>query len=72
MTVRNQTQAVTGDAYGKSLVIISNSVTSGNVNTKFRNVPVPVLNWEPALFDDLHMTGLTSGMHYGDQSGQPR
>ena len=70
VTVRNQTQAVTGDAYGKSLVIISNSVTSGNVNTKFRNVPLPVLNWEPSLFDDLQMTGLTSGTHYGDQSGQ--
>lgn len=70
ITVRSQSQAVTGDAYGKSLVIVSDSVTSSNVNTKFRGVPVPVITWEPALFDDLGMTGLTDGTHYGNQSGQ--
>lgn len=45
------------DAEGKDLVIISSTVGSGDINTKFTDVAVPVINWEEALFDDLLMTG---------------
>ena len=31
---------------------------------------VPVSNWEPSLFDDMMMTGLTFGTNYGDLASQ--
>ncbi|MEI2688266.1 MAG: DUF362 domain-containing protein [Anaerolineae bacterium] len=68
--VRNQSETSALEALGKDLVIISDSVTSTNVNTKFRDVMIPVINWEPSLFDDMMMTGVTSGTHYGDLASQ--
>jgi|GEM_PF-468349 len=70
VTVRSESQATAQEALGKDLVIISDSVNSGNVNTKFRDVMIPVINWEPSLFDDMMMTGTTSGTHYGDLASQ--
>ena len=70
VTVRSQTQSATSDATGKNLVIISDSVTSTSVNTKFRDVAVPVVNWEPSLLDDMQMTGTTWMTDYGDLSSQ--
>ena len=58
------------DANGKDLVVISSTTLSSNVNTKFRDVAVPVLVWESFLFDDMQMTGATSGTHYGSTSNQ--
>ena len=52
-------------------MLVSSTVTSGNVNTKFRTVVNPVLTWESTLFDDLGMTG-TSGTDFGTLSGQTR
>jgi hypothetical protein len=45
------------DAEGKSLVIISSTVSSGDINVKFTDLAVPVINWEEAVMDDLLMTG---------------
>ncbi len=70
VTVRNQTETSALDALSKDLVIISESVTSTSVNTKFRDVMIPVINWEPSLFDDMMMTGATSGTDYGDLANQ--
>lgn len=70
VTVRNQTEASAADALGKDLVIISDSVNSTSVNTKFRDVMIPVINWEPSLFDDMMMTGTSSGADYGDLANQ--
>ncbi|PYJ79382.1 MAG: hypothetical protein DME22_25530, partial [Verrucomicrobia bacterium] len=47
------TASQTSDANRKALIVISSTVGSGNVNTKFRDVAVPILNWEAALEDDL-------------------
>jgi len=35
------------DATGKSVVVVSSTVTSGNVGGKFKSVAVPVLLWNP-------------------------
>jgi hypothetical protein len=48
--------STTADALDKELVVASSSYTSGDVNTKFRDVTVPVVNWEQALQDDYGMT----------------
>ena len=70
VVIRSESQALSSDAAGKALVIISDSVLSGNINIKFRDVAVPVITWEPALLDDMQMTGTTYGTNMGDQSGQ--
>ena len=62
--------ATTEDAVNKSMVLICSSVLSGNVNTKFRSVEVPVLCHESHLFDDLGMTGPISGTDYGTRAQQ--
>ena len=40
------------NATGKALILTSSTVASGTVNTKFRDVGVPVVNWETFLQDD--------------------
>lgn len=68
--VRTAAEAIQGDAAGKSVVLLSSTVNSSAVNTKFRAVVNPLLSWEPNLCDDLGMTGPTSGTHYGTLAGQ--
>ncbi|MCB9155196.1 MAG: DUF362 domain-containing protein [Caldilineae bacterium] len=70
ITVRSQTQASTADALSADLIIVSDSVDSTNINTKFRDVMIPVINWEPALFDDMQMTGTANNTDYGNQASQ--
>ena len=70
VTVKDQTAAATTDATGKTLVVISSSVASGSVNTKFRNVTVPVMTWEHSLYDDMKMTGSSFNTHYGQITAQ--
>jgi glucose/arabinose dehydrogenase len=70
VVVRSGGGATTADAAGKALVLVSSTVTSGNVNTKFRAVVNPVLTWESSLFDDLGMTGGASGTDFGTLSSQ--
>ena len=70
VTVKSHTAATTADATGKRIVIVSESVTPANVNTKYRTVAVPVLMLEPQLFDDMGMTGTTSGTNFGSTTGQ--
>lgn len=65
VSVRADEQATSADASGKALVIISSNVESDLVTTKFRGVQVPVLNWEPDLFEEMGMTGGTLGGDYG-------
>ncbi len=60
----------TSDANGKDLVVISSTSNSGDVNTKFRDTTVPLMTWESFLFDDMQMTGATSGTDYGSQANQ--
>ena len=45
--------SATADANGKKLIVISSTVTSGDVNTKFTASAVPVLFWEASLADDF-------------------
>jgi hypothetical protein len=42
---------------GVSVVLVSSSVFSLDLNTQYRDIAVPVMVWEPSLFDDFGMTG---------------
>ena len=58
----NGAQAI--HANGKVLVMISSSVDSWEVYTKFTNVQVPLISYEAFLYDDLGMTGPTEAVDY--------
>jgi hypothetical protein len=59
----------TAHAVNKDMVIVSSTVGSGAVNVKFRDVPIPVINWEQALQDDFMMT-IDSGDFRGTLGNQ--
>lgn len=61
VTVKSATSATTADATGKLLVVISDSVTPANINTKYKTVAVPVMTLDPELFDDMGMTATAAG-----------
>ncbi|MEZ4886641.1 MAG: PQQ-dependent sugar dehydrogenase [Chitinophagales bacterium] len=69
VTVVSAPTSQTSNANGKNLVVISSTCNSSDVNTKFRDTPVPVLVWEPFLFDDMKMTS-TSTSTYGSINNQ--
>jgi glucose/arabinose dehydrogenase len=58
------------DAGGRALVLISPTVVSTNLSTKFRNTFTPVLSCEAAAYDDLGMTGPAAGTHFGAIANQ--
>jgi probable HAF family extracellular repeat protein len=70
VTTKSATSSVTSDANGKSLVLISSTLTSSDVNTKFRDVTVPVMIWESSLCDDMKMTSTVKDTDFGTVSGQ--
>jgi hypothetical protein len=58
------------DANGKALIIVSSSVGSGDVADKFRDVAVPVVNWEAALQDNFLFTTDEDTVTRGVTGGQ--
>lgn len=70
ITVVEAPASVTADANGKALVVVSSTVNSGDVGTKFRDVAVPVVVWEQALQDDFMMTGNSGDSDRGTLAGQ--
>jgi hypothetical protein len=44
-------------ARNADIVAISATIHSTDINTELRDLPVPVVVWEPWLYDDLGMTG---------------
>jgi hypothetical protein len=70
VTVKAAAASTTADANGKDLVLVSSTITSAEVNTKYRTVAVPVITWENAILDDLGMTGAVGGTDYGTTAAQ--
>lgn len=65
--VIDQNAATAADALDKGLVMISSSVSSSAVNTKFKAVAIPVLTWESYLYDDMGMTPGGNGSGFGTE-----
>lgn len=70
VVVVKDSESATADAAGKSLVVISESVVSGSVGDKFNAVAVPVLVYEPWVYDNLGLTGVVDSTDYGLVTGQ--
>jgi glucose/arabinose dehydrogenase len=68
--LRTGPASTTADAAGRAVVVVSSTVTSADVNTKFRTTVTPVITWEPLLFDDFGLTGPTQNTHYGTTASQ--
>jgi hypothetical protein len=43
------------DADGKAAVVVSSTLASGDVGTKFKTTKTPVITWEAQLLDDMAM-----------------
>jgi hypothetical protein len=56
LIIEEDDSAVATDGIDKTLVVISSTVPSSAVDSKFKSVATPVVTWENALFDDLGMT----------------
>jgi acyl-CoA thioesterase I len=70
VTVVKDSASSAASANGKVLVVISDSVAPGKVGNKFNQVPVPVLAFEPSVYDNLAMTGTVAGTHFGQSGSQ--
>jgi hypothetical protein len=57
VVVKDGASAVTADATGKALVVISSTVTPTSVGTKFRTVTVPVITWESGSSNNINTNG---------------
>lgn len=70
--VRTGAEVQASHCAGKAVVVISESTESATVDDRLRDIPVPTVSLEPALFDEMGMTGLTWLTHYGVVENQTR
>jgi len=60
----------TADATGFQLIVVSSSITSGDVGNKFLNTAVPEVSWEQAILDDQLMVSATDATKRGTATAQ--
>ena len=65
VTIVDDNAASVADARGKDLVVISSSVNSGTLNSRFRDLTTPVVTWEEQLYSSMRMTSVA-----GSDDGQ--
>ena len=70
VVTRDGSAATAADALGRALVVISGSSWSDDVGAKFRDVTVPVVVFDDALFGPMKLTGTRSGTDYGQLDNQ--
>jgi hypothetical protein len=63
-------QVQPSDAEGHHVILISSTSLSTQVGDRLRNVQVPIVCWEPYLYDDLGMTGPVVDTDFGWLSEQ--
>jgi hypothetical protein len=72
VVTKDGSAATADDATGRALVVISGSSWSDDVGGKFRDVTVPVVVFDDALFGPMKMTGTRSGTDFGQLDNQTR
>ncbi len=55
---------------GQDLIVISESVDALEIGTKYRDLPIPLIDMENDLLPDLAMTGQKNGRDYGTDDNQ--
>ncbi|WP_193211209.1 chitobiase/beta-hexosaminidase C-terminal domain-containing protein [Luteolibacter marinus] len=66
VTVVDDADVEASSADGMDLVLVSSTVNSSLVNTKLRNVAVPLINWDRSLTDDFNFS--TAGSNLNSQT----
>jgi hypothetical protein len=56
-------------ANGMALVVLTSSSMAATLGAKYRTVPVPILDMESAIFDDMRLTAATSGTDFDEEPG---
>ncbi len=70
VTVVDDSASQTSDDFGKDLILISSSVVSSAVGDKFALSTIPIVVWEAWIYDDMGMTGGTTGTDFGGEFNQ--
>jgi hypothetical protein len=65
VVVKDGVATTSDDANGKALVVVSGSSWSADVGAKFRDVPIPVVVFDAAVFGPMKMTGTKAGTDFG-------
>jgi subtilisin-like proprotein convertase family protein len=68
VTTKAAPSSTIADANGKTLIVVSSTITSGDVGAKFTTSNVPLVHWEQAIQDDLFATG-NAQVGAGDAQG---
>lgn len=68
VTVADDDTAAATHATGKSVVLISQSISSTAAATRLRDITRPVLVWKPSAYDELRMTPVATTVATGKQS----
>jgi hypothetical protein len=66
VTLIDDDASATTDATGKSVIVVSESSQSSKIASKYRNVTIPVVALEVAIWDDMSMTGANWQTDFGD------
>ena len=70
VTLIMDTNATASSATGHDVVLITDTVGDSYVNSKFRDVTIPVVVLRNEIYDDMKMTSTVSGTDFSDLSGQ--
>jgi hypothetical protein len=65
VNIKSASTVSSADVAGSQLVLISSTTDSTSLGQRLRDVSIPVICWEPYLFDDMGMTGLLLDTDYG-------
>jgi len=65
ITIKDPNKWQTADNFGKNLIIISSTVSSIQVQDKFKMVKIPIMNWDFKVTPNLGMTGDVEGVDFG-------
>jgi chitodextrinase len=68
--VKTAVEVLAAHANGHHVVVVSESIASSELGSKLASVAVPIVSLEPAVFDDLKMTGTTSNTDFGAATNQ--
>ncbi len=70
VTLRRAAQTQVADAASRDLVVISSTITSGDLGNRLRDLAVPLVTWESYLYDDLRLTGIVEDTDFGARDGE--
>jgi len=69
ITILAASSASAASANGMDAVLISETVSSSELSDTFSSTPLPIMIWEPYIYDDMKMTGISENIDFGKLQG---